>query len=73
MGRNVMRINLMPKKERKDTLERLVAASRAGHKLMVFHLKRENEAQHKLLEAYKRYVKFLEGRHRIGVPIRFVK
>lgn len=59
----MMHINLMPKPERPETIERLRAAQVGAFKLTIHYLRRENEAQKRLIEAYGRYVAFIEHRN----------
>lgn len=65
-----MRINLMPRPPRPETLKRLRIAQVGALKSLVYHLRKENEAQGKLLEAYKRYFDFMERRYPVGKGLR---
>jgi hypothetical protein len=57
------RINLMPRPPRPETIERLRTAQVGAYKLLVYCLKKENEAQGKLIEAYGKYFDFMERRY----------
>ena len=59
----MMHINLMPKPERPETIERLRNAQAGAFKMAIYYLKRENKAQQKLIDAYERYVAFIEHRN----------
>ena len=65
-----MKINLMPKNQRKVNL---VAALRAAKKLKRFHLEKECQLQDKvikdqqeLIDLYKKYFNFMERRYPVS-------
>ena len=65
-----IRINLMPRPERRETLERLRNAQVGAYKSLVYRLREENEArkkliktQEKLIETYRIYFDFMEQRY----------
>jgi len=57
------RINLIPKPQRAETIERLRTAQVGAYKLLVYRLREENKAQGKLIEAYGKYFDFMERRY----------
>jgi hypothetical protein len=57
------RINLMPRPERPETLERLRNAQVGAYKSLVYSLRKENEAQRELIEMYRKYFDFMERRY----------
>jgi len=58
-----MRINLMPRPPRAETIERLRNAQVAAYKLLVYRLRRENKVQGKLIEIYGKYFDFMERKY----------
>lgn len=59
-----MKINLIPKPIRKETVERLRIAQCAFLKIALYHAKREIELQDKLIEVYAAYFNFMESPNR---------
>jgi len=65
-----MRINLMPRPPRAETIERMKKALIGAYKVYIYYLKNENEArkeeneaQAKLIEMYRTYFDLMERRY----------
>jgi len=59
-----MKINLIPKPIRKETVDKLKIANFAFLKLALHHAKLEIAAQDKLIKIYKAYFDFMESPNR---------